>query len=159
MTIDPRAEEIRARLDAATPGSWDATTSEATMNDRNLYRFGPQSKPCVFHAQMRRADADLIAHAPADLAYLLGRIETLEGGREIEQTMLRNGAKLMTDMADYQSRLRAERDRYRAVVDAVRSVDVLLPSPSNIDVKHRDQLAHAIIRLAAALDALDGEQT
>ena len=46
-------------------------------------------------------------------------------------------------------------DAMRAVVDAARSVDTLLPDPDRIDVKHRDQLTSAMTRLTAALDALD----
>ena len=73
--------EIRAALEAATPGPWEASTSEATMNDRNEWTFrrmGPPTVPMHFRAVMQSADARLIAAAPAWLAELCDRLEAAE---------------------------------------------------------------------------------
>lgn len=51
--------------------------------------------------------------------------------------------------------LRARIEALTAVADEARSVDALLPSPSNINAKHCEQLASAMVRLGIALDALD----
>lgn len=55
--VTERLQEIRQRLDAATPGDWP---------------FGELAR------HLLPADADLIAHAPADIAWLLDRIEALQ---------------------------------------------------------------------------------
>lgn len=63
-----RLDAIAARLEAATPGPWQAVTDNdgrtkehAVWSERFLIAECIQTKP----------DADLIAHAPADLAVLL----------------------------------------------------------------------------------------
>ena len=67
-----RTEEIRARLDAATPGLWerenDGTGSTITSDTRGIGQ--------AFNINWRN-DADLIANAPADLAWLLDENERL----------------------------------------------------------------------------------
>ena len=73
-----RIDEIRERLDKATPGLWVAETSEATKNDQSQWRIGPERELPVVRARMRGADADLIANAPADLAWCIDYIEELE---------------------------------------------------------------------------------
>ena len=71
-----RIEEIRARLDAATPGPWRVAEDDAEVmcidqpngNGRNFFHGeSPQEAD----------DAEFIAHAPADIAFLLGRVEAL----------------------------------------------------------------------------------
>lgn len=65
-----RLQEIRARLDAATPGPWEeggfdrpwsVTAGRFVLDERS--------------SATRQADADLIAHAPADIAWLLDELE------------------------------------------------------------------------------------
>jgi hypothetical protein len=58
-----RLAEIRARLDAATPGEWP---------------FGEMVR------HLLPPDADLIAHAPADIAWLLAEVERLRTGNGTE---------------------------------------------------------------------------
>ena len=80
MPSTPTAE-VRAALAKATPGAWEASTSEATMNDRNEWTFrrmGPRIVPMHFRAVMQSADASLIAAAPAWLAELCDRLEDAE---------------------------------------------------------------------------------
>ena len=59
-----REDEIRGRLADAQEGEWDTSAF-------------PDSLP--------RADVRLFAHAPADLAYLLDRLETIEHVRSVER--------------------------------------------------------------------------
>lgn len=79
MTADPTRilDEIQARADAATEGPWEAATSEATMNDRSEYRIGLPSRPQVFRASMRSADAAFIAAARTDLPRLVAALRAV----------------------------------------------------------------------------------
>ena len=63
-----RIAEIRARLDAATPGPWLVRNGWVDLN--NLHGD-------VIPVGHNDADADLIAHAPADIAWLLDEVERL----------------------------------------------------------------------------------
>jgi hypothetical protein len=72
--VKKRLDAIRSRLEAATPGPW-AYHQEyhqvfAVVNGREWFiqtTGGPRVSP----------EADLIANAPADIAYLLALVETL----------------------------------------------------------------------------------
>lgn len=76
-------ESARKRLDAATPGPWESR-GEQIGNDLH---FGPMKTTYVDTAEgnlfavsgMPVADADLIAHAPTDLAAALKVIEAAKG--------------------------------------------------------------------------------
>lgn len=86
---DPRTEEIRARLAAATPGPWEVEGQGPGPNSRHM-GCGEvwTSNPDLFGGSIAMPAGDcyprsgyspgddmtLIAHAPDDLAYLLGRI-------------------------------------------------------------------------------------
>jgi hypothetical protein len=67
-----REDEIRARLERATPGHW-YTELHGIMDE---YR----SRTIVITGESEQddADAELIANAPADLAYLLDALEMAE---------------------------------------------------------------------------------
>ncbi len=83
--MTPDLGAIRARLAAATPGPWHAETSDATMDDRNLWRVRRDVQPqALLHlsAIMSSGNADLIAHAPADLAALADEVEALRAAVE-----------------------------------------------------------------------------
>ena len=78
-----RIDEIRDRLDKATPGPWKATyepddrwTSITGQghNDGGRWLLCPEVATCEGEDH---PDADLIANAPADLAWCLGKIERL----------------------------------------------------------------------------------
>ena len=73
-----RLAEIRARLEAATPGPWRLGYDgdhPVIENDQahGVLAFLPQ----------RDGDLDLIAHAPGDMAWLLGELEACMRAREI----------------------------------------------------------------------------
>lgn len=99
MTEPMTPERAERLLDRVTKGSWEATTSEATMNDRSLWRFGPPDKPNVFHAIMGRADAELVAAAP-----ILARAYIDEARRRERLD------RLATELILLANRLEAERD-------------------------------------------------
>lgn len=77
-------DAIKARLTAATPGPW-------RVSRQNIDERPGTSEVCdlvndcwviVEHNDLGRYedDADLIAHAPTDLAYLCATLRTLTGG-------------------------------------------------------------------------------
>lgn len=77
--MSDRLQEIRARLDAATPGEW------VIENDEYISALDGHPSPHII-ARVENdhpgcphdADADLIAHAPDDLRWLLDRVAELE---------------------------------------------------------------------------------
>lgn len=66
--MNNRIDEIRARLDAATPGPWEVVCD--TTSDVVGVLDGDYD------------DADLIAHAPADLAWLIEQYEWMSKERD-----------------------------------------------------------------------------
>src|SRR5690625_3323391 len=71
--------DLRNIAEAATPGPWEATTSEVTMNDRSLWRIGDPHRPHVAQSVMRQADAEFFAtFNPQKVLELLDRIEQLQ---------------------------------------------------------------------------------
>lgn len=80
--MSDRVEEIRARLDAATPGPWgtDERYHGKVYCDDSLGSMVADTGSRYTIAITREkeaANADLIAHAPADLAWCLAEIERL----------------------------------------------------------------------------------
>lgn len=73
-----RLAEIRARLDAATPGPW-------VYPEDDLTRIQASDGVSVAVITRRIDDADLIAHAPADIAWLLDEVEQLRESLDIER--------------------------------------------------------------------------
>lgn len=74
---DDRATQIRARLAAATPGPWKTNDGPGIFNSLS------QTVAQTFRHTTREQDADLIANAPSDLAWLLA--ERAELLRRVEQ--------------------------------------------------------------------------
>lgn len=77
-----REQEIEARLKAATPGPWDSVEDA----DGNATVLSESDAIAVVSINVPN-DAKLIASAPADLRYLLGRVAELEWLRD---TILRD---------------------------------------------------------------------
>ena len=74
-----RLQEIRARLDAATPGPWNfgrIAGDWGSVHTHGRTNVVINSEDDGGYA----ADQDLIAHAPADIAWLLDEVERLRGG-------------------------------------------------------------------------------
>jgi hypothetical protein len=87
-----RLADIRARLDAATPGPWKASVVDSPRSTcstaiySHAYAAGdarsevlPSYPIKAGYARMRRADAVLMANARDDLAHLLGLVGDLQG--------------------------------------------------------------------------------
>ena len=77
-----RTDEIRERIDKATPGPWQVwddgdvgTAYPVTTRTRDGRIIELESKHI---ANSDRSDADLIANAPTDLAWCIAYIEELE---------------------------------------------------------------------------------
>lgn len=83
-----RTDEIRARLDAATPGPWEVDTNEPFSQDI-VGIVGPSGYVLLLEEQdesecpVTEADADLIANSPADLAYMLDENAVLRKALEL----------------------------------------------------------------------------
>ncbi len=76
-----RTAAIRVRLDAATPGPWTRLGRNSCKPDEDDWFLGHEIEgpPDASRGQFERvADAELVANAPTDLAYLLARVEELE---------------------------------------------------------------------------------
>jgi hypothetical protein len=76
--IDPA--EITARLNAATPGPWEALVLR-DMNDAALVRPILDDYSDGGEGLLGVADAEFIANAPSDIAFLLSRVAVLEAQR------------------------------------------------------------------------------
>lgn len=77
MLPNERLEEIQQRLDRATPGPWEADAMEG-------YIVAPSGDVATV-TRWSDADADLIAHAPEDLAVLVAEVERLRAVAEAYQ--------------------------------------------------------------------------
>ncbi len=100
-----REDEIRARLEAATPGPWDTGPvplirevkrgvvhfdHESTDHDwpiryrdkdeRGRRRIQFVAQAHGVNEEKRKANADFIAHAPEDIDYLLGKMGRFRAG-------------------------------------------------------------------------------
>jgi len=72
-----RLAEIRARLEAATPGpwKWEVVIAEQSVTEHTLK--GPDVLCRYWYDRPPSGDGELIAHAPEDIAWLLGEVERL----------------------------------------------------------------------------------
>lgn len=68
-----RLQEIRARLNAATPGPWHRHDDEPWVTNSAT----PPMRIIATGLRGQRENAELIAHAPADIAWLLDEVERL----------------------------------------------------------------------------------
>lgn len=75
-----RLGEIKARLDAATKGEWEAL--QGVDPDDGPYRYVRFSSNSDSTVLERDDDALFIAHAPADVGWLLEHIEQLQRQRQ-----------------------------------------------------------------------------
>ena len=71
-----RLAEIRARLDAATPGPWRAADWDDARGIRVVVGEFPRD-PYTLALAERDHDARFIAHAPTDIAWLLDEVARL----------------------------------------------------------------------------------
>lgn len=92
---DARVQEIRARLEAATPGPWQTWPdgTEESVESVSVGRF-----VCHLNSNMRqfREDAAFIANAREDVPYLLARYDALAArmaAAEAVEKVLRDGLR------------------------------------------------------------------
>lgn len=74
---DPRVGEIQERLSAATPGPWQVDEGEIRDEDFGnvVGTIWPHGVP-TRQLKLNPTDAEFIANAPADVAYLLAQLQT-----------------------------------------------------------------------------------
>lgn len=81
-------KEIRDRLNAATPGPW-----EATANGRVLGPPRPQhaNERDIADTALQGGDAEFIAHAPEDMSCLLDALEAVQAVHEPIDAVMYSG--------------------------------------------------------------------
>lgn len=70
-------DQGRTLTDQATEGPWEASSSEATMNDRSEWKIGKYNRPQVLRSVMRGADAAFIADARTRLPQALDALQAV----------------------------------------------------------------------------------
>ena len=149
-----RIDEIRERLDKATPGPWKATYEAAddwvSITGQGFYDGGhwmtcPEVATCE---GIVGPDADLIANAPADLAWLLGEVERLSAERMQPEQPEPTGAEVRAAAEESTTDLGSIRDWYAGAVDEYRCDTGML----------RDEAEAAFDRAIAAHDRALREQ-
>ena len=91
--MSDRIEEIKARLDAATPGPWpDDYVYDTIRHIARNCEFESVTDPDF--GWDRYSDSPLIAHAPDDIAYLLTELERLSAPRECPSDLDHDGMLL-----------------------------------------------------------------
>ncbi|MBN9607824.1 MAG: hypothetical protein BGO26_10160 [Actinobacteria bacterium 69-20] len=154
MSID--LDAIKARLAAATPGPWDYVGQGWITHPGTT--FAAVGTPDQGMIPCTDADADLIAHAPTDLAALLAEVRALRkraANLSLERAEFADEAQSLRDrlarIPERTTNAEAEVERLRAVVDSAKAV---------VDAEyaaHSDpyEVGIKIAVLRAALDALD----
>jgi hypothetical protein len=103
--MSTRIDEIKARLAAATPAPWSWEAGDSVIE-------GPRGGALVYVAEYANlntvqaqgedfssADATLIANAPADIAFLLAKIEELEKQHEYRSVTMDMMAQAVANVA------------------------------------------------------------
>lgn len=142
-----RIAQIRARLEAATPGPWDERRQDDYACAAYYSIWGGDAEVIATdwndeqYPPTRQADCDLIANAPADLAYLLSELAAAQARVERAEAALRNGQKIISG-----------------------TLEAVVPEPCDCSDEEycRECLAvstleQAFAALAAASEARDGE--
>ena len=112
-----REREIRARLTVITPGPWHGEHAPglhdcAIIGDDGWITPGPSGPEYGVDSMQGRADAEFIAHAPADVATLLAEVERLRAELAARPS---RGEVLREAYAEVETALAAELDDGRAV--------------------------------------------
>lgn len=88
MTLNEKLKEIEARLEKATPGPWRAVRNNALGETWfNIFSLGDNNVLAMIgdlaDEVKQSPDAELIAHAPTDLALLLSLVKEYRAALEI----------------------------------------------------------------------------
>lgn len=134
MGMTDRLSEIEARLKAATPGPWKRYEAEWYQQVIS----NPDPRPEMYkHSDIAervgaRVNAEFIAHAPEDMAYLLDRIKQLEEEVRLldeEATALEHGRerreKENATLTQRLAEVTAQAERYKAACEAFTAANVL----------------------------------
>lgn len=97
-TDSERVEQIRARVEAATPGPWWVQTHDS-RNHPFLAAVHTTAEPMVTEVAMAYgvADGEFVAHAPEDVRYLLARLAEQAATIERVRAVHRPGEGYMSD--------------------------------------------------------------
>lgn len=169
-----REQEIRERLAAATPGPWwvegmggitmdgkrDGYHVHANAPDGRLFRVGAGNRSS-------ESDAELIANAPADLAYLLEELERVrkllevydgsaEAVRGVLAKVVAANATIQQQEADLAA-ARAEVEEYKAWIG---SPEVMAAYPNAVEYAddHARKARAEVERLRKALEKYGGHR-
>ena len=121
MTATERLAAMRARCEVATPGPWVAVSRSSDEQDDDYFLGweidGPRD---AYRGQFaRRADAEFIAHARADVPALLAVVEAAVARQTAEDNINRAlGERRYHKLAALEARARASRSALRAAIDA-----------------------------------------
>lgn len=158
---DARVQEIRARLEAATPGPWQTWPdgTEESVESVSVGRF-----VCHLNSNMRqfRDDAAFIAHARQDVPWLLARLDALEAERDYLESGFKTLLEVGKTQRDRARKAEAERDVLRVERDIARRVeqessaaaDAWQAEAVKVQAEWDAAVARAEARLAAAESAL-----
>lgn len=80
-----RLSEIKSRLAAATPGKWHFHGDRPYTGTE----YGDCHLDGLFGGDWNKSDKDLIANAPADLAWLIEQVETAQNHNEVNAGLAR----------------------------------------------------------------------
>lgn len=101
-TNDPMTQErldaIQERLDARTPGQWEASGREIEALAPSWCEVVSAAVDCTGYCYGgidRAEDADLIGHAPEDLAGLLAEVERLRALTTVDDDMVERAAVVL----------------------------------------------------------------
>lgn len=128
-----RTDEIKSRLDAATPGEWSVETAGNTVKSLHVVSHvnGVLNHPICSSISPKTGDADLIANAPSDLAYLLAECDRKDA--EIER--LRN-----TQLALESDKINAEMN-LKHLTDQVTELKSRIAESDNLLADHAEECA------------------
>lgn len=117
-----RLDEIEAALNDATPGPWSAETRGhliTHVNDADGIPIGI-CQECTNDATYEAPNAELIAHAPEYIAYLLAEVERLRARLTVDDEMVERAAKALY-LSDFMRRNNwATEDRARVSLESAK---------------------------------------
>lgn len=97
-----RLDAIRERVDARTPGEWEASGREIDALAPSWGEVVSTEVNCMNYCYggtgrgvERAEDADLIAHAPQDLTDLLAEVERLRALTTVDDAMVERAARAL----------------------------------------------------------------
>ena len=154
-------DEIKARLAAATPGPWTYQEDRwgfsagvyGAPNERGYSEMIVGGDPCEGRIEPDDPNGTLIAHAPADIAYLLAEVARLRADLIEERDALACAMEQVAELNDALVERGAEVERLRAALPTENEIDDLREGVYGDDRMSRWELeaALAVVRKLYAL--------